>query len=130
MIEEGEDTGILKEDWFRRMQAGQLLYNICIKEIMAEDKGLLPLIKEQGTRVVYSKENFTLESIYDIFKIDNMKAVIKRVTHGKQKGQFRFILKAGNNEPIAHGETYTQKHNVKELLEKYFPLFTIEDKTK
>lgn len=59
-----------------------------------------------------------------------MKAIIKTVSHGKLKGQFRFILKSANGEPIATSETYTQKHNCTELLEKYFPAFEIVDKTK
>lgn len=56
--------------------------------------------------------------------------VIKTVTHGKQKGQFRFIFKGRNGETIATSETYTQKHNVIELLRDYFPDFAILDKTK
>lgn len=59
-----------------------------------------------------------------------MKAIIKRVTHGKQKGQFRFILVAENGEIIATGKNYTQKHNIIELLEKYFSNFAIIDKSK
>jgi uncharacterized protein YegP (UPF0339 family) len=54
-----------------------------------------------------------------------MKAVIKK---GK-KNTFRFILKGDNGEVIAVSELYTQKHNVNELLAKYFPNFTISDKT-
>lgn len=59
-----------------------------------------------------------------------MKAIIKTVTRGKLKGQFRFILKAKNGEIIATSETYTQKHNVKDLLAKHFPNFEIVDVTK
>lgn len=61
-----------------------------------------------------------------------MKAIIKTVSHGKKKGQFRFTLVGDNGEVIGGScsETYTQKHNVTELLEKYFPSFPIEDKTK
>jgi uncharacterized protein YegP (UPF0339 family) len=59
-----------------------------------------------------------------------MKAVIKQVSHGKLKHQFRFILYGQNNEIIATSETYTQKHNVTELLDKYFPNFKQVDKTK
>ncbi len=60
-----------------------------------------------------------------------MKAVIKQVTHGKRKGEYRFNLIGDNGEVIGGScsETYTQKHNVMDVLEKYFPLFTIEDKT-
>ena len=61
-----------------------------------------------------------------------MKAVIKKVRSGKQKGQFRFELIGTNGETIATSgsENYTQKHNAIDVLSKYFPTFTIEDKTK
>lgn len=59
-----------------------------------------------------------------------MKAIIKIVSHGKLKGQFRFVLKAVNGETIAVSETYTQKHNVLDVLTNYFPNFEIVDKTK
>lgn len=59
-----------------------------------------------------------------------MKAIIKTISHGKMKGQFRFVLKGKNGEIIATSESYTQKHNVIELLEIYFPAFIIDDKTK
>lgn len=58
-----------------------------------------------------------------------MTVVIKKVSHGKRKGQFRFNVKGSNGEVIATSETYTQKHNVTEVLQKYFPLFTIVDKS-
>lgn len=58
------------------------------------------------------------------------KAIIKTVSHGKLKGQYRFILIAANGEPIATSETYTQKHNVIELLATHFAEFEIVDKTK
>ena len=45
-----------------------------------------------------------------------MIAKIKRVTHGKYKGQFRFLLLGNNGEIIATSETYTQKHNVLSIL--------------
>lgn len=59
-----------------------------------------------------------------------MIAVIKQVSHGKKKGQFRFNLVADNGEIIATSETYTQKHNVTDVLEKYFSTFKILDKCK
>lgn len=59
-----------------------------------------------------------------------MKAVIKTVSHGKLKGQFRFILKGVNGEIVATSETYTQKHNCTEVLETYFSTFEVVDKTK
>jgi len=59
------------------------------------------------------------------------KAIIKKVSHGKLKGQYRFILIAANGEPIADArETYTQKHNVTELLATHFSDFEVVDKTK
>src|SRR5688572_7173005 len=59
------------------------------------------------------------------------KAVIKKVTHGKLKGQFRFLLVAENGEVVAvsHPETYTQKHSLLETLATNFPNFTVEDTT-
>lgn len=59
-----------------------------------------------------------------------MKAIVKTVSHGKQKGQFRFVLKASNGEVIAVSETYTQKHNALDIIKEYFPNFEIVDKTK
>jgi hypothetical protein len=59
----------------------------------------------------------------------NMKMIIKRVTHGKKKGEFRFILKGTNGEVIGHGETYTQKHNIVELHTTYFSNFELIDKS-
>jgi uncharacterized protein YegP (UPF0339 family) len=58
-----------------------------------------------------------------------MKAVIKKVTHGKRKGEYKFALLGDNSENLSQQETYTQKHNVTEVLEKYFPQFEVEDKT-
>lgn len=60
------------------------------------------------------------------------KAVIKQVTHGKNKGQFRFILYAANGEPIAdsHPETYTQIHSAIDTITNNFPSFVIDDQTK
>lgn len=59
-----------------------------------------------------------------------MVAVIKKVSHGKRKGEFRFNLVGDNEEVIATSETYTQKHNVADVLEKYFKDFKIVDKCK
>lgn len=56
--------------------------------------------------------------------------VIKTVSHGKKKGEFRFVLKGDNYEVIAVSETYTQKHNISELHKKYFSDFELVDKTK
>lgn len=59
-----------------------------------------------------------------------MKAIIKKVTKGKKRGQFKFVLEADNGENLSAQETYTQKHNVIKVLEKYFPNFAIIDQTK
>jgi hypothetical protein len=54
------------------------------------------------------------------------------VKTGKRKGEFRFVLKASNGEVIATSgtESYTQKHNLIEILTKHFINFAIEDLTK
>jgi uncharacterized protein YegP (UPF0339 family) len=59
-------------------------------------------------------------------------AVIQKVTRGRQKGQFKFVLFASNGEPIAdsHPETYTQKHSAMETLRANFSDFVIVDQTK
>lgn len=56
-----------------------------------------------------------------------MKAEIIKITRGKNKGQFRFILKAKNGEIVAHShpETYTSIQMCKKTLKKYFPNFEI-----
>lgn len=55
-------------------------------------------------------------------------AVIKKVTHGKKKGQYRFTLVGDNGEIVGVGsEAYTQKHNVTEVITKYFAQFSIVD---
>ena len=58
-------------------------------------------------------------------------AIIKRVSRGKKKGEFRFVLKGDNGEIIGSSgsESYTQKHNCVDVLEKYFPKFDIVDLT-
>lgn len=43
--------------------------------------------------------------------------------------RFYFRILGDNNEVIAQSEGYTQKHNVTEVLEKYFPLVKVKDKT-
>lgn len=57
------------------------------------------------------------------------KAIVKKVSHGKLKGQFRFLLKSENGQVIATSETYTQKHECLETLVNNFPQFEIVDKT-
>jgi uncharacterized protein YegP (UPF0339 family) len=56
-----------------------------------------------------------------------MKAIIKQVTHGKNKGQWRFILKGQNGETVAHGETYKNKGDMLQTLSRYFPNFPISN---
>jgi uncharacterized protein YegP (UPF0339 family) len=58
-----------------------------------------------------------------------MKAIIKKVKKGKRKGEFKFLLIADNGENLSQNETYTQKHNVEEVLRKYFPNFEIVDES-
>jgi hypothetical protein len=58
-----------------------------------------------------------------------MRAIIKKITHGRAKGQFKFKLVGDNGEDLSQNESYTQKHNVTEVLVKYFPNFAIEDQT-
>lgn len=41
---------------------------------------------------------------------------------------YYFALYAPNHEIIAQSEQYTDKHNVIDLLEKYFPTFPIRNK--
>ena len=40
-----------------------------------------------------------------------------------------FTLIANNNQPIAQSETYTQKHNAEEVIEKFFHDFELVDET-
>lgn len=56
-----------------------------------------------------------------------MKAILKQVTHGKYKGQWRFILKGENGETVAHGETYHNKGDMLLTLSRYFPNFPISN---
>lgn len=52
-----------------------------------------------------------------------MRAIIKRVTHGKRKGEWRFVLKAGNGETVAVSETYRNRQDMNHTLLTYFPQF-------
>ncbi len=58
------------------------------------------------------------------------KVHIKKIKTGKNAGQFRFVLKGDNGENLSPKENYTQKHNVTEVLKKYFPGFEIVDETR
>lgn len=62
-------------------------------------------------------------------KVMNKRIVIKRITHGKFKGQFRFVLKAANNEVIATSEQYVAKQSITGLAKEHFPDFELDDKT-
>lgn len=59
------------------------------------------------------------------------KAIIKQVSRGARKGEYRFVLKAANGETIATSgtESYTQKHNCLQVVLDHFPDFAIEDTT-
>lgn len=54
-----------------------------------------------------------------------MKAVLKKT----RNNQFRFNLVGNNGEKIATSETYTSKAMAKKTLKKYFPGFSLVDKT-
>lgn len=60
-----------------------------------------------------------------------MKAYIKNVWQGRNKGQFRFVLKAKNGETVAisHPETYKSKSMAIQTLTRCFPQFEIVDAT-
>ena len=45
------------------------------------------------------------------------------------KEYYYFTLVGDNGEPIAQSEQYTQKHNVTEVLRKYFPAYDVKDLT-
>lgn len=57
-------------------------------------------------------------------------ALIKRVTHGKHKGEYRFVLVADNNEIVATSELYESKQACLKTVENLFPGFEIKDKSK
>lgn len=61
-----------------------------------------------------------------------MQAKIKKVKSGRNKGQFRFVLIANNGEPVAdsHPESYKNKADLIDTLNKFFPSFDIIDLTK
>lgn len=60
------------------------------------------------------------------------KALLKKVSKGKLKGQYRFVLKAANGETVAvsNPETYVAKHSAVETLQNNFQDFQIVDQTK
>lgn len=99
-----------------------------IVEILAEEK-----VNEFGTvfraRFIDSNEQLYLNDQY-IDKLDRH-AVIKRVTKGKNAGQFRFVLIGDNYEPIgqSHPETYKTKAMAKKTLKEYFNAFKVTDLT-
>lgn len=44
--------------------------------------------------------------------------------------EYRFRLIGDNSEIISQSEGYTQKHNVTEVVAKYFPEWEVDDLTK
>jgi uncharacterized protein YegP (UPF0339 family) len=61
-----------------------------------------------------------------------MKAYIKKVSKGKQKGRYRFVLKAGNGEVVGTSGTqsYSSKQGCKQTLIDCFGQYEIIDTTK
>lgn len=59
------------------------------------------------------------------------RAVIRRVTKGKRKGEFRFTLYGTNGEKVgtSHPETYEREAKAVKTLRKYFPNFVIYSTT-
>ncbi len=55
------------------------------------------------------------------------RAIIKKVSKGRNKGQFRFVLKASNGEIVAqsHPETYERLQSCLDTLNNNFPDFDI-----
>lgn len=45
------------------------------------------------------------------------------------KSHYYFVIVGDNHEPIALSETYTQKHNVTDVLKRYFPDVEVNDYT-
>lgn len=62
-------------------------------------------------------------------KINQRAAYIRR-GHGTKADQFRFVLKAANNETVATSEHYVHKQDAIATIKTYFPDFVIVDKTK
>lgn len=56
------------------------------------------------------------------------KAIIRKVKSGKNKGQFKFKLTADNGEPLSENEAYNNEQDLRAMLTKYFPGFTIVEK--
>lgn len=59
-----------------------------------------------------------------------MKAIIKKVSKGKEKGQFRFVLKGDNGKNLSPQDAYHNKQDLLDTLNKYFPNFQIIDNVK
>jgi len=62
--------------------------------------------------------------------VEERRAIIDRVKSGKQKGQFKFVLKALNGEVIArsHPESYTRLQSAVDTLENNFRDYVIYEK--
>lgn len=59
-----------------------------------------------------------------------MKAIIKKIKKGRNKGQFRFVLKADNGENLSQNEAYHNKGDILSVIAKYFGNFQVVDETK
>lgn len=55
----------------------------------------------------------------------NRQCIVKKVLRGKNKGQWRFILRADNYEVLAHSESYHNLEDVMNMVYEYFPDFKI-----
>jgi len=62
----------------------------------------------------------------EIFKVKRQ--LLVRAIRFKTRYYFRLI--GDNQEQVASSEAYTQKHNVTEVLGKYFPEWEVRDLTK
>jgi uncharacterized protein YegP (UPF0339 family) len=63
---------------------------------------------------------------------EEKRAIIDKVKSGREKGQYKFILRAKNGESVAksHPEAYTQLHSAVDTLKEHFKDFVIYEKTK
>jgi uncharacterized protein YegP (UPF0339 family) len=63
---------------------------------------------------------------------EEKRAIIDKVKSGREKGQYKFVLRALNGEVIArsHPEAYTQLHSAVDTLKEHFKDFVIYEKTK
>jgi hypothetical protein len=85
-------------------------------------------MKKIKFEIYFRKSRFSGNIIVYLHSMKKM--IIKTVSKGPRKGQFRFLLKGANGEVIAQGETYTVKHNIVSLHKDHFPDFELVDKSK